>query len=210
MTTLAIMKADIADDFSRTDLTSVIADAITKAITFYQPSNFWFNESRSETFSTVASQPRYTKTDDTSIGQIIGLDSLVITDGGQNRELKRIDPLEYELFVDNSASTGAPYSFTYYEQTIGLYPIPDIVYSIRMFGRIKKAAPATDAETDNVWMVEGYELIRSRAAADVAAVKVRDYEFAQFMTAKELREADRLRAETSKRIASGQIVATTF
>lgn len=210
MTTLAVMKADIADDFARTDLTSAISDAITRAIEYYQPQRFWFNETRSETFATVAAQPRYTSSDDTAIPEFVVLDGLVITVGGQNRPLRKIDPVEFELLLDNSASTGQPYAFTYYDITIGIYPIPDAIYSVRLMGHIKKAAPANDAETGNVWMTHAYQMIRSRAAADVALVKVRDTAYASVLSVKEDKEVRRLHAETSKRIASGQIKPTSF
>ena len=46
-----------------------------------------------------------------------------------------------------------------------LYPIPAAVRTIRLIGGIKKAAP-TDDTAGNVWMTEGFELIRvARQAA---------------------------------------------
>lgn len=210
MTTLATMKADIADDLVRTDLTSSIADAITRAIEHYQPARFWFNETRSETFDTVAAQPRYSSADDAAIPEFVTLDGLVITVAGQNRPLRLIDPVQFELLLDNSASTGQPYSCTYYDITIGLYPIPDQIYTVRMLGHIKKAAPANDAEANNVWMTHAYQLIRSRATADVAQTKMHDFEYSASAVAREDSALRRLQRETSKRIGSGCIQATSF
>jgi hypothetical protein len=210
MTTLATLKADIADDLARSDLSTQIADAINRAITFYQNQRFWFNETRDETFSTVAAQARYSSSDDPAIPEFVTLDALITTVAGQNRILKQADPVEFELLQDNSASQGEPYCFTYYDITIGLYPIPDDAYTVRMMGHIRKAAPATDDEADNVWMTHGYQLIRSRATAELAMRKTRDFSLAQAMQIAEGQEFTRLKAETSQRIATGQIRATCF
>lgn len=210
MTTLATLKADIADDLARSDLTDSIAAAITRAIEYYQPVRFWFNETRGETWSTVAGQARYTSSDDTAIPKFVTLDSLYITIGGQNRRLRYVTPDEFELQTDSSASQGEPYSYTYYDITFGLYPIPGDVYTVRPLGHIKRDVPASDAEANNVWMTDGYQLIRSRASADVWARKIRNTDMAILNSQAETNELDRLLSETSRRIATGRIQATTF
>jgi len=210
MTTLATLKADIADDLARGDLTSQIADAITRAIEYFQPTRFWFNETRDETWDTVIAQPRYSSTADTAIPKFVTLDELFITVGGQNRPLRRISPARFELLTDNSASQGEPYSYTYFDITFGLYPIPDAVYTVRPLGHIKKDAPPSDAEANNVWMTHGYQLIRSRVVSEIALKKIRDYDLARAFQVSESIELDRLITETSKRIAAGQIMATSF
>lgn len=208
--TLTLLKADIANDISRSDLTTEIAAAISKAIEHYQTVRFYFNETRGETFSTVADQPRYSSADDAAIPTFVTLDGLVITVGGQNRPLSWIDPLEYEVLVDNSASTGQPYSYTYYDQTIGLYPIPSDAYTVRMLGHIKKAAPATDGEANNVWMTEAYDLIRARATKIICIRPIKDRQTASDMAQLEMEQLERLKVETSKRIATGCVKASDF
>ena len=52
---LAAMKARIADEFARDDLTEQIALAIVDAIKFYKDQRFEFNESRDITFATAPS-----------------------------------------------------------------------------------------------------------------------------------------------------------
>lgn len=210
MTTLATLKADIADDLARSDLTSQVADAITRAITYYQNKRFWFNETRTETFATVAAQARYSSSDDTAIPEFVKLDGLVITVDGDNRELDWIDPVEFELLADSNADSGEPNCYCYFDSTIGLYAIPDAVYTVRMMGHIRKAAPASDAEADNVWMTHGYQLIRSRATAELALRKTRDYDLAAAMHVAEKQEFNRLMSETEDRVAPGYLEATAF
>lgn len=210
MTTLAIMKADVADDLTRSDLSTQIADAITRAITFYQVKRFYFNETRDLTFDTVIGQSRYATADDADIPKFITLDGVFATVNGQNRQLCPMGVQSFEVLNDNSASTGEPYSYCYFNVGFGLYPIPGAVYTIRPIGHVMKDAPASDAETGNVWMTEAYQLIRRRAAADVALTKMRNFSLAQAFAMAGDTELDRLVEETSRRKATGKIQATSF
>ena len=56
MTILSVMQARIADDLARPDITNQIADAINDAIAHYQSTRFYFTETRTASFSTVAGQ----------------------------------------------------------------------------------------------------------------------------------------------------------
>lgn len=210
MTTLAVMKADIADDLARSDLSTSIGDAITRAIAYYQNKRFYFNESRDLTFATVASQSRYATADDADIPKFITLDGVFITVSGQNRQLSPISVQEFELWNDNSAATGQPTDYCYFNMGFGLFPVPDNIYTIRPIGHVMKDAPASDGEANNVWMTEGYQLIRYRAEADVALNKARDRDRAQELAFMVDNELTRLLAETSKRKATGKIRPTSF
>jgi hypothetical protein len=190
--TLGDLKAEIASDFARSDLTDEIAAAINRAIEFYAATRFFFNETRDD------------------IPNFITLDSVFITVAGHNRQMRYISPEEFEWLTDSSASEGEPYSYTYFNTEFGFYPIPDDEYEIRLTGHINIPAPGSDDETDNAWMIYAYQLIRSRASSEIALKKVRDFEFAAAMRLAEKEELSRLQAETGKRIATGRIEATCF
>lgn len=211
MTTLATIKAEIADDLVRSDLTSQIASAITSAIKFYQRQRFYFNETRSETFATVVDQADYDSADDTEIPNFLGFDLLHLTYSGSRYPLGKIDQRDMEFYQDTNAASGMPSLWSYYDETIWLYPIPDSTsYTITMMGPKKIAAPATDSEASNVWMVDAYELIRCRAKKYIAVHVLRDNEMAQWM---DLAEQDALRqlvAEGTMKMGSGMIQATEF
>lgn len=210
MTTLATMKAEIADDLTRSDLDAAIASAITSAIRFYQSRRFYFNESRDLTFSTVIGQARYATADDADIPKFITLDGVFAAVNGHNRELCPMGVQSFEILNDNSASTGEPYSYCYYNVGFGLYPVPNAVYVIRPIGHVLKDAPAADTEADNVWMTDAYQLIRRRASADVALTKMRNTGLAQVLALAGDSELERLEEETSRRKATGRIQATSF
>lgn len=215
MTTLAVLKARIADDLARSDLTTNIASAIEDAIEHYKSTRFYFNEvastgSSAVTFSTVAAQSLYTSSDSASIPLFFEIDDVFVTVGGMRRDLVRCDASELEELIDSSASSGQPSDWAWINQSIRLYPIPDIAYTITMLGAIKKAAPATDGETGNVWMTEAFELLRSHAKLLLAVHVISDTGLAQLMADAAQGAKSRLEAETSKKRALGRIKPTVF
>lgn len=212
MTTLTALKAEIADDLARSDLTTQIAAAITAAITFYKTTRFWFNETRASTFLTVDGQSTYTSSDDADIPLWFALDEVFLTDSSSERfRLCRADPIDMEIWLTGASPIeGQPTDYAYFEKSFFLYPVPSAVYTIRPMGAIEKAAPATDGEANNVWMTDAYGLIRARAKSQLYRHIIRQLDKAQDMEAEEAKELTRLRATGSKRVGSGRIVATQF
>jgi hypothetical protein len=211
VTTLATLKAKIADDLARSDLTTQIATAITSAITYYQPQRFFFTETRASTFLTVVEQSIYDVDDDADIPLFLELDGMTFRDSsGQSYNLPRIDPVEMELLLDGNANIARPYCYAYYESSFRFYPVPDAVYTMRPLGVIEKAAPAADDTAGNVWMVHGYELIRCHAKADLYTNVVRERDKVQDMQEREVMELNRLRNKTTRQVATGRIMATQF
>lgn len=211
MTTLAVMKARIADDLARSDLTTQIATAISDAIEFYKPQRFFFNETRSSSFVTIAATSTYTSSSDADIGLWMDLDGVYLVDSsGYMDEMERFLPTDMELLLDASAPSGEPWAYTYFEQSFRLYPIPDAVYTVRPVGLIEKAAPATDGEANNVWMVHAYQLIKAHAMADLYTNVIRQNDKASGQYQREEMELNRLRLKTGKNQGMGRIEATEF
>jgi hypothetical protein len=208
--TLSDLKARITDDLARSDLTSQIAAAITDAITHYQDARFYFNETRNVTFSTVAGQQIYTGSDVPEIPKFTVLDAVYVTVSGTVYDICREYPQEIETLSDSSATRGQPWSYSYFDQSIRFYPIPDQAYPVRIQGHIRLDAPASDGDGNNAWMNEAFELIRCRAKRLLAAHVIKDMELLQVMDAMETSAFERLVAATSRRIATGHIVPTQF
>jgi hypothetical protein len=212
MSTLAVMKARLADELSRSDLTSQIALAITDAIAAYASERFWFNESRtSVSFSTVDGQEFYTSSDDADIASIRKLDYAVIYVGNDVRKLEYSSPETMEYLSANGTQEGTPWSYGWYDNKIRLYPVPDAVYTIRIAAHVKVAAPATDGEASNPWMTDAERLIRSRAKLELALHVLRDQELAATM-AEAVKEAwSDLKSTTNQLFAGdGRITAMEF
>jgi len=144
----------------------------------------------------------------------VRIDQAHITVSAQRYTLKRRDFLDMEPLFDGSAIGGQPYEFSYYNREIWLYPVPTDVWTIRVIGLLKIAAPASDGETDNPWMTEAYELIRSTAKAYLAVHKLRDPDLAAMMgdensgaIANALTD---LGLETALRVGTGIVRSTPF
>lgn len=205
MSTLTLLKARIADDLARGDISQQIGEAINDAIAHYQSERFYFNESRTAIFSTVIGQREYTPTD-----TVVNIDALFATVSGDTRLLSQEDPYRMELRHDASTTQGPPTRWAYYGQKISLYPLPDAVYTMRIVGQIKAAAPADDATAGNVWMTEAFELLRASAKLRLAVHVLRDDDMAAKMDAAVNVALQRLHLETALRTGMGRIVATHF
>jgi hypothetical protein len=177
------MAARIADELARTDLTSQIQYAIADAIAAYQAERWWFNESRTTvSFSTVDGTEFYTSSDDADIANIRKIDYVVLYVGDDVRKLEYRCPEDMEYLSANGTQEGTPWSYGWYDNKLRLYPVPDTVYTIRIAAHVKVAAPATDGEASNPWMVDAERLIRSRAKLELALHVLRDDALAATMS----------------------------
>lgn len=163
MTTLATMKARIASELRRNNLTTQIADAINTAIEAYQHERFTFNETRDIEFDTVAAQEFYDASDDEALGRLKRIDYVVAEIGSSYYTLTAMSPEDIEKLNGTGDFTGQPLSYCYYQSKLRIYPVPADVYTVRMGASVAIAAPATDDEADNPWMTTAEKLIRCRA-----------------------------------------------
>jgi hypothetical protein len=163
VTTLAIMKARIASELRRSNISTQIASAIETAIKSYQHERFDWNESREISFNTVNGQWQYDADDDADLGLVLRWDYVLAEIGGNYYTLMPMTPGQIELLNGDGDFFGQPLNWAYYGNQFLVYPIPNEAFPIRIGGMIAKAAPATDAEANNVWMVQAEKLIRCRA-----------------------------------------------
>ena len=181
MSTLTIMKARIADELARDDITSQIAYAISDAIEAYQDERFFFNEGRAITFTTTASQEFYDSDDAAAIATIQKIDYVVLYVGDTPYHLKAMAPADIETASTNGTNTGQSGWYCWYGNQIRLYPNPADAWTVRIGASIKVAEPATDGETGNPWMTHAARLIRSRAKLELALHVLMEDELATTM-----------------------------
>jgi hypothetical protein len=200
------MIAEIEDDSERSD-TAAIRTKIQQAIRYFQPRRFWFNETRSNTFSTVAGQSDY---DIATVGDFYTFDALYLIEGnGEVNALKRRD-YRWSETLEGNVTSNQPYSWAYVNKTVRLYPPPDAVYTMRPTGHIKVAAPATDGDAENEWMLYAYDLIMYRARASLEANRWADPNAALMFKQMEQLEFTRLMREGVNRIGTGETTPTQF
>ncbi len=198
MATLADMKSRIADEIFREDLTSAIAREITSGISFYQRTRFWFNETRTITFDTVADRAFYTAADHADIPNLIEIDYIQISQSGWPYSLCEATPETVDVW-SGMPSNGVPTTFSYFEQQLRLYPTPNGVYPMQIAALRRYPAPASDDEADNHWMTDAEELIRSRAKRNIYLHSLMDQGMAAVMRSAEDEALASLAAEASRR-----------
>ena len=207
MTTLAVMKARIADELARDDLASQIGLAISDAIVAYQNDRFLFSETRAFTFNTVAGQEFYGAADVAALGLMRQIDQITLTISPTVWTLKQ--RASYELEGLTPAS-GQPDDYSVFAQQLRFYPLPDAAYAMRLIGSFAVAAPSTDEEAGNVWMTTAERLIRSRAKLEIMAHVIRDYEAAQVMQGAVSSAYSDLKTSFNMLTGGGSFVPTDF
>lgn len=210
MTTLGAMKSDIANVIGDGGKSTEIAAAINRAIVEMQPRGYWFSRSRAETFATVAGQVWYSSTDDASIPKIIRLDHVFLIDSSYNFTLDRIDASEIENDTGGTPSRTKPSCYAQLGESIGIYPMPDAAYTIRMHGLFQTGAPASDGETGNPWMEEGYSLIRAKACFDLIFNQHQDPERAAPHQLVVQQRMEELRQQSNRHSLSRRLKPTRF
>lgn len=216
MTTRANMIAEIQDDTLRLSASEAAAISlkIDAAIRQYQNKRFDFNESRSVVFNTVIGTDIYAFNTATTVGAIgaefYKIDGIWLTrDGSDVGWIDRVDYTEVEAWADTQiAEEGTPYVYAYIDRALRFYRNPDQVYPIRVAGHLKIAVP--DTEDDNPWMNEAYQLIMSRAKAELYAHRWEDPNNASLMRAAEMDALRSLLGETDDKVSPGYLTASDF
>lgn len=211
--TYADLTARIADEISRSDLTSQIALATLSAVAFYEKKRFYFNEMRSLTFSTVAAQEFYTSSDAAGIAQLTAIDSVRITIS--TNDVYGLEPIDYDYLDAISQSStvdqGQPTNYAYFGRQFRLYPIPDDVWTIRVSG-VKSLTALSSGTDSNAWttVADAEALIRARAKFDLYSNVIRDDDEALKYKALEKEEYQALTGRNSGLQGSGYVMSTNF
>lgn len=183
--TLADMRARVATELARADLTTQISAAIIDAIGHYQKERFRFNEAipdNPKSFTTVAGRSVYTSADLADIATVQHLDYLLMQVGTTLFQLKREDPVVLRMYNQTATMVGQPGWFAYEGDEIIISAVPDQAYQILVGGYFVAPAPATDTEANNVWMNDAERLIRSRAKYEIACHVTRNQKMMQAMS----------------------------
>lgn len=210
MSTLATMRATIADKINRTDLNTQIDLEINRAIEhYYNSERFFFNET-SGSFSTVASQEAYTASDAAFIGTIREVDYVKLVVTSTNHQ-----PLELRTFQDlqrinQGRATGQPSNYAWYQNGFYLYLIPNAVWTVTVF-YTKTYTDLVLAADTNDYTVYAEDLIEAHAMAAMYNDYLKQYEEGSKAKEKEGMALLALRSRTSAAdISTNQIQPTAF
>lgn len=212
--TFGNLMTQIADELDDTqgEYTSQIQNACFQAIRWCEREVYYFNETRDQTFSTVAGQEWYTASDNANIPTLVRIqEAYCERQDGRRTRMNRANPVELEILSDNAASRGEPYAWTYFGQRIRIYPIPDLeTYTIRLQLGPYRLATISDQADSNAWTTEAFDMVKARAKYILYKDILKDAALAAEALNDYMEQHLALKAETSRRNASGCIQATTF
>lgn len=196
MATLGDLKARIADELLKRNLTAQISAHISRAIEFYAGRRWWFNTGRMTGAVVSGSEysplPTGTRLIDTVIvGSII---------------LERRDSSDIEEWETLAVSTGQPTDYTVEGSNLRLYPRPDAAYGLVINGTFDLPALATDGDS-NAWTNDAQDLIAARARMTLCRDVLRDPDGAA-LAASAVNEAETdLQMKTIRRLGTGRVRA---
>lgn len=194
MSTYAQVKARIADDLNRSDLTSQIAQQVLLAVDHYAHERFYFNEATSTLTATVGQSYVSPPSD------MLVLDDIYITISGRNVRLIRVDL--NDVIAYRPTTNGRPRSYCYYMDRFELDRPCDSAYSMPVYYVKELTALSADSDT-NAWTTDGEDLIVARAEKMLYATVIKDQEKAAVAAALEKDALTDLRELSAGKIVSG-------
>lgn len=202
MPTLANLKAKIASDLHRSDLTTQIADAITNSIRRYNRDRFWFLEATA-TITLAASTPSYNLPSDFKAA-----DTVLFNDTSGKYPVGQVSYIDLDTYDSGISNGNKPSVFAIYGDKIRFYPVPDGTYSVIM--SYQKALDAPSDSGSNAWTSAGYDLIRYGSEKELYAAQLRNKEMAAVSSELERESFDSLRKEHVTRVSTGSIRRSGF
>lgn len=208
MSTLAVVRARIADDILRSDLNSQIDIAINRAIEYYyNKKRFWFNET-SSTFSTIANQEAYGTADGTPT-TLLEIDYVKITLSTNNQPDLTKKTFDYIQQRNSGRATGDPSEYAFYGDKFYFSLIPSAVRTITVFHTKSYTELSADSDT-NDFTVNAKDLIEARARWWICMRIIGDDKAAAMAKNEEMEALTALEERTRLIKSSGQITPTSF
>lgn len=176
---------------------SAIANAITTAIAKYEHDTFRFNDATT-TVATVAGTASYNMSTAATAITWSRLDTVTLRN---STTIWTLDPADYHwmLAEDDSVTPyrGRPDFYAVFNNQIRLYPTPDAVYTLSLYGTRRLTALSADSDT-NGWTTDGEAMIRNAALAELCANYTNEYDRAQIYMGKADEEYRKLRVENER------------
>lgn len=194
MATLGELKAQIRRETNKDDIGAggesegALDQAIADAIEFWSDEPLWFNTAGAIVSAAVSTVGAVGFVATPAAIRVAGK---VVYNGGALRKVT-LDQIE------GATDTGAPATWAANGDTLQLWPIPDAVYPLTVFGTAQIDAPTLDAQ-ETVWTNEARSLIAARARFLLYRDTWRDVEATQLAAQAEGEALTRLRRETRRR-----------
>lgn len=182
----------ILDDVYRTDLTAQSQTALRAAIRHYESKPWWPTEAR----TSIAVTSEYV----TLPVEAKKINHVTINNGTVKYTVYRRTFNEIDDWQEAS-STGLPTDYCLYNNELRMYPIPDSTYTLNL--ALDMRLPELTGSAANAWTVHAEELVRRRAAADIAFSILRDAEAFQGFKLLEKEALQAVVSEHTQRVMTG-------
>lgn len=197
MATLGEIKARVARELDRDDLTTVIADAINRAIEFYADQRFKWTEDTA-TVTTTADVETVALPDGLRYEDHYGV---FIEVGGFKYPLYKIPRVDMQYWQSTQDLVGQPVEYAIESGELRLFPTPNQAYTITILGVYNVAAPASDSAS-NAWTTQGEDLIVARARYTIARDVTYDPDMVASAQAAMTEALRRLKGEASRQLTN--------
>lgn len=193
MATFADLKARIATELTRSDidaggsLESLLETYIQRACEYYADTKFWFNS----ILTTATTSPGVATVTIPATVRVVERVSIPAYDD---------DLEEYTLDALNDyATSGRPRHYSYYNDSLRFFPVPDGAYTLNIYGIAQVDAPTTDSDT-SIWTNEAQDLVVANVKVRLLRFPYRDNDGVILALAEESDARTRLERETGRRL----------
>ena len=200
MSDFGTLKARIADELSRSDLTSQISNHVLDAIKRLENEAFWFNQAEA-TLNTAQGDRLYALP-----GDFLKISALKATYQDSDWLL---NPRSLAWQYDLSDIQGSPTTYVIHRESLTLYPTPDRVYTLTL-GYLKRLATLSADTDSNEWTAEAEEMIRAAACETLCRGILRDPGWADQWRAMRLAARRALRSRTTLATTTGTLQPSGF
>lgn len=197
---LAALKARIADELERTDLTTQIASTIKRAIEFHADRRFWFLEGDG-TVNTVSGQAYVAIPAGLRVAHDCEVEILV---GADSYDLRKLGWREYRRHAQCVSSRGQPTDYAFRDGRFYLHPVPDTVYAITAYGIYDQPA-LVEPDDENAWTDVAQDLIAAEVELRIARDILRDDERMRNAASARNEALQALRGQSKGRKGTGRI-----
>ncbi|UNE53834.1 hypothetical protein [Bartonella machadoae] len=214
--TFSHMVALIQDEIDDTtaEYSTQIQDSIVTALRLCEREPLFFNETlnvtKEATFKTQSGKTWYGKEQGVFIETTGDLEAVFLGREAATQTpllFKSVEALQQQY--GEQPPLGNPLFYTYCDQTIGLFPTPKQIETIRLVYAPFRFGNEGVCE-ENPWFIHAFDLIKARAKYELYKNILKDPEYAAVSFRDYQEQLQTLRFETSRRKGAGNILSTQF
>ncbi len=206
---VALIQDEIDDT---TDEYSVqIQDSIFTAVRLCKREPFFFHEKKAATFKTQSGKTWYGKQEGLFIATEKDIESVFLGTNPATQIQLVYKPVEVlQKQYGDKPPKGNPLFYTCRDQKIGIFPMPQNIYTVRFFYDVADLGEENALQDDDPWMIHAFDLIKARAKYELYKNILKDPEYAAVSYNDFQEQLKILYIETSRRKGASHIFPMGF